>query len=373
VTTPTTPTQRSRQDAVSDATTATHVVDRPRSWWSRALQALLTQRIVLLAVLIILLIVVMTILDAAGQLSGSYNSDYLAAALISAVPLALLGLAQLIVITSGRGGIDLSVGSIVSLTGIIFGYAYGVMELPLVAAILITVIAGAILGGVNGVLVSYVGFPALISTLATFYMYRSLALVISGQKPVNSPSIQDFYDAARAVEIPVIGGALPLVPLGVFTFLIPAVVVVWIALNKTTWGRRVYAIGTNDTAAVWAGLGNKSTRASAYVLSGVISSVVAIYTVAQFASARPDAGTSGNGMALPAITIAVLGGVAITGGIGRVAGVVLATLLIVWLNAGILLLVPGNEGTQMQLFALGAVLIFAALLNGLTKRKYGGI
>ncbi|QEW00957.1 ABC transporter permease [Microbacterium caowuchunii] len=356
-----------------DATTATNVVDPPRSWASRALQALLTQRIVLLAVLIVILLGVMTILDVSGLLSGSYNADYLAAALISAVPLALLGLAQLIVITSGRGGIDLSVGSMVSLTGIVFGYLYGILELPLVVAIVITVLAGALAGAVNGVLVSYIGFPALIATLATFYMYRSLALVVSGQKPINAPAIQQFYDAARAVELPVIGGVLPLVPLGVFTFLLPAIVLVWLGMNKTTWGRRVYAIGTNDVAAVWAGLGNKSTRASAYVLSGVISSVVAIYTVAQFASARPDAGTSGNGMALPAITIAVLGGVAITGGIGRVAGVVLAALLIVWLNAGILLLVPGNEGSQLQLFALGAVLVFAALLNGLTKRKYGGI
>ena len=354
-------------------TTATATIIPPRSWWSKALQALLTQRVVLLGVLIILLIVVMSILDASGALAGAYNSDYLAAALISAVPLALLGFAQLIVIASGRGGIDLSVGAIVSLTGVVFGLAYGIAELPLPVAILITVLAGALCGLVNGILVSYVGFPALIATLATFYVYRSLALVVSGQRPINSPVIQDFYSAARAIELPLIGGSLPLIPLGVFTFLIPAVIVIWIAMNKTTWGRRIYGIGTNDTAAIWAGIGTRSTRASAYVISGVLSSVVAIYTVAQFASSRPDAGTSGNGMALPAITIAVLGGVAITGGIGRVAGVLLATLLIVWLNASILLLVPGNEGAQAQLAALGAVLIFAALLNGLTKRKYGGI
>jgi ribose transport system permease protein/erythritol transport system permease protein len=99
---------------------------------------------------------------------------------------------------------------------------------------------------------------------------------------------------------------------------------------------------------------------------------VAVYITAQFASARPDAGTSGNGLALPAITIAVLGGVAITGGIGRIAGVVLATVLITWLNAGILLAFTGNAGTQFQLLALGLVLIFAALLNGLTQRRYGG-
>ena len=121
----------------------------------------------------------------------------------------------------------------------------------------------------------------------------------------------------------------------------------------------------------WA-YGNSGTRFKAYVYAGLISGLVAVVTVAQFASARPDAGVSGNGMALPAITIAVLGGVAITGGIGRVAGVVLATLLIVWLNAGILLAFVGNEGSQYQLLALGVVLIFAALLNGLTTRRYGG-
>ena len=136
-----------------------------------------------------------------------------------------------------------------------------------VVAILVTVIAGALCGAVNGLLVSYIGFPALISTLATFYMYRSLALVVSGQKPISSPQIQDFYSAASAIELPVIGASVPLVPLGVFTFLIPAVIVVWLLLNKTTWGRRVYAIGTNDTAAIWAGIGTKPTRASAYVLS----------------------------------------------------------------------------------------------------------
>lgn len=137
--------------------------------------------------------------------------------------------------------------------------------------------------------------------------------------------------------------------------------------------RRIYALGTNDTASLWSGIDIRTNRMFAYIISGVISGLVGIVTVAQFASARPDAGTSGSGMALPSITIAVLGGVAITGGIGRVAGVVLAALLIVWLNAGILLAAPGNLGVQFQLLALGLVLIFAALLNSLTRRKYGGV
>lgn len=147
---------------------------------------------------------------------------------------------------------------------------------------------------------------------------------------------------------------------------------VWLLLSRTSYGRRIYAIGTNDVAARWSAINVKATRAGAYVLSGAISGLVAVVTVGQFASARPDAGVSGNGMALPAITIAVLGGVAITGGIGRVSGIVLATLLVVWTNAGIRLAFEGNAGPQFQLLALGLLLIFSALLNGFSNRRYGG-
>ena len=339
---------------------------------ARALRALLTQRIALLAVLIVVVVVWFFVLDAGGYLTASYNFDYMSASLINAVPLAMLGLAELLVILSGRGGIDLSVGAIVSLSGMVFGFAYGEWGWPLWLAIVVTALSGALLGAVNGFLVAYVGFPALIATLATFYAYKSLAIVINDQSPISTPPIQQLFSITRSVELPLFGQYVPDVPLGLFTFLLPTVVVVWVLLARTTYGRRLYGIGTNDVAARWAGLPVRGTRFKAYTYAGLISGFVAVVTVAQFASARPDAGVSGNGMALPAITIAVLGGVAITGGIGRVAGVVLATLLIVWLNAGILLAFVGNEGSQYQLLALGAVLVFAALLNGLTTRRYGG-
>ncbi len=339
---------------------------------SRILRALLTQRIALLAVLIVVVIVWFFALDAGGYLTASYDFDYMSSSLITAVPLAMLGLAELLVILSGRGGIDLSVGAIVSLAGMVFGFAYGEWGWPLLPAILLTAAFGALCGALNGFLVAYVGFPALIATLATFYGFKSLAIVINNQSPISTPPIQNLFSITRSVELPVFGAYVPDVPLGLFTFLLPTVLVVWLLLARTTYGRRLYAVGTNDVAGRWAGIPVRGTRFKAYVYAGLISGLVAVVTVAQFASARPDAGVSGNGMALPAITIAVLGGVAITGGIGRVAGVVLATLLIVWLNAGILLAFVGNEGSQYQLLALGAVLIFAALLNGLTTRRYGG-
>ncbi|MEU8243134.1 ABC transporter permease [Actinoplanes missouriensis] len=332
----------------------------------------LTQRIPLLAVLIVIVVVTFFINDAGGYLTAPYDFDYMSASLINAVPLAMLGLAEMLVILSGRGGIDLSVGAIVSLAGMIFGFAYGEWGWPLWMAIIATAGFGALCGAINGFLVSYIGFPALIATLATFYAFKSIAIVINNQQPISTEPIQELFSLSKSVELPIIGQYIPDVPLGIFTFLLPTVVAVWLLLARTAYGRRLYGIGTNDVAARWAGLPVRDTRFKAYVYAGLISGLVAVVTVAQFASARPDAGVSGNGMALPAITIAVLGGVAITGGIGRVAGVVLATLLIVWLNAGILLAFIGNEGSQYQLLALGAVLVFAALLNGLTNRKYGG-
>ena len=344
---------------------------RARQFPAAVLRALLTNRIILLLVLIIAVLVTMFTLSARNYLSAPYDVSYLSGTLISAVPLVMLGLAELLVITSGRGGIDLSVGAIVSFASMVFGFAYGQWGWPLWAAIVLAAASGALCGAINGFLIAYIGYPALITTLATYYAFSSIAIVINNQQPISTRPIQDFFSAARSVTV--IGGGTPLqVPLDTLTFLLPTAVVVWLLLNRTTYGRRLYAIGTNDVAADWTGIDVRRTRFAAYLASGLISGLVAVVTVAQFASARPDAGVAGNGMALPAITIAVLGGVAITGGIGRVAGVVLATLLIVWLNAGILLAVPGNAGSQFQLFALGIVLIFAALLNGLTQRRYGG-
>lgn len=340
---------------------------------ARLVRALLTQRIVLLAVLLVILVVVFMVMGANDYLTSPFDSDSMAAALINAVPLAMLGFAELIVILSGRGGIDLSVGANVSLSSMVFGFAYGQWGLPLWLAIIVAMVCGGLLGLVNGILVAQIGFPALIATLATYYAYKSLAVVINDQKPISGPAIGGLYEkTATSVPLWGIGDYLPDFPKGLFLFLLPAMVIVWLILARTTYGRRVYAIGTNDVAARWSAIDVRSSRLWAYVLSGVISGLVAVVTVGQFASARPDAGTSGNGMALPAITIAVLGGVAITGGIGRVAGVVLATLLIVWLNDGILKAVTGNGGVQLQLLALGVVLIFAALLNGLANRRYGG-
>jgi rhamnose transport system permease protein len=327
---------------------------------------LLVDRVALLAVVLVVLLVWFKLLDLSGFLVAPYNLTYLASALESAVPLAILGLAELLVIVSGRGGIDLSVGAMVSLVGMVFGFAVGMWGWPLLPALLLALVAGALLGAVNGLLIAYLRVPALIATLATLYAYSSLALISNDNAPISTKPLQDLHSITSSVQL---GGIA--VPVQVFTFLLPVAVLIWLLVNRAPYGRRLYAVGTNEVAARYASLDVPRVRFGAYMLSGLLSAVVAVVTVGQFASARPDAGTVGNGMALPAITIAVLGGVAIAGGVGRVGGVLIAALLIVWLNAGILLYFEGSQGAQYQLFALGAVLLASALFNAMILRRRG--
>ena len=329
-------------------------------------RALLEDRVALLAVLLVVLVAWFFALSAGGYLVAPYDLSYMASALESMVPLAILGLAQLLVIVSGRGGIDLSVGAMVSLVGMAFGFAYGEWGWSFLPALALALGAGVVLGAVNGLLVAYLRVPALIATLATYYAYSSLALISNDNAPISTRPLQDLNSITRAVDL---GGLA--VPRQVFTFLLPVAVLVWLLVNRAPYGRRLYAVGTNEVAARYASLDVARVRFGAYTLSGLLSAVVAVITAAQFASARPDAGTVGNGMALPAITIAVLGGVAIAGGVGRVGGVLVAALLIVWLNAGILLYFEGSQGSQYQLFALGAVLLVSALFNALVLRCRG--
>lgn len=344
-----------------------------QSGWRRLVDLVLAERVALLSVLLVVVVVWFWVMGRQGYLVAPYDVDYLASALETLVPLCLLALAELVVIVSGRGGIDLSVGSIVSLSGMVFGAMVGLWDWPVLPALVVTLLAGVALGAVNGVLVAYLGFPALIATLATYYAFGAVALMSHNNAPISTKPIQDVHSLTQRVSLPGLGDVAPDLPLQVLTFLLPVAVIVWLVVNRASYGRRLYAIGTNDVAARFANIPVRRSRLLAYVTSGLLSAVVGVVTVAQFASARPDAGSAGSGMALPAITIAVLGGVAISGGIGRVAGVIIAALLVVWLNAGILLAFEGSDGSQFQLFALGALLVLSALLNAYSVRRGRGV
>jgi ribose/xylose/arabinose/galactoside ABC-type transport system permease subunit len=322
---------------------------RRESFAYRTLRLMLVERPVLLSVALVV------VLAYFGQYRGYLTLSFLGEQTAISLEVGLLALGQLVVILTGRGAIDLSAGAMVSMASMVFGFTAGLWGWPLPVAILATLAAGWLMGALNGYLTAYVGYPAIIVTLATWYVWRSIALVVNDTKPISAElplAIDTLVDTVAALR------------LHILVVFVPVVVIIWILLNRTAFGRRIYGVGTNEIAARFAGLHVARTRFHAFAISGLLAGVAAITVTAYYHSARPDAGDP---MVLRAITVAVLGGVAISGGAGKVSGVVLATLLVAFLNGGLTLL---EVGSRYQLAALGVLLLGSALLNVWSQRRF---
>jgi ribose/xylose/arabinose/galactoside ABC-type transport system permease subunit len=268
--------------------------------------------------------------------------------------LALLAMGQTLVIVSGGGGIDLSVGSILSLVGVLFGLMATKAGIPIPVAVMIGLAAGLALGAINGVLVTLVGIPPIIATLGTLYLYGSLALVVTDGVPVSG-----FPDSFGFVGQRVLLG----IPTQVLLVLAPIAALLGWVVARTAFGRRVYLVGVNDVAAALSGISVWGTRIAVYALSGGLGAVGAMVTASWLMSARPDAGT---GYELQSLTVAVLGGTNIFGGEGSLGGSLLAVLVVTIVAQGLQL---GNVDPTWQLGILGALLLVAVTLNEFVLRR----
>ena len=313
-------------------------------------------RLILVERPLLLAIGIAIVLAYYGQYVGYFTVGNLSEQLTLNLEIGLLALGQLVVIISGRGAIDLSAGAMVSMCSMVLGFTAGLWGWPFWLAVLVTLAAGWILGALNGYLAAYVGYPAIIVTLATWYVWKSLALYVNDTTPISSE---------LPTQVDWLAGTVGGVRLSLLVVWLPVIVVTWVLLNRTLYGRRLYGVGTNDIAARFARLQVARTRFHAFAFSGLMAGLAAVTVTSYYHSARADAGDP---MVLRAITIAVLGGVLISGGAGRVSGVVLATLLVAFLNGGLTLL--GVE-SQYQLAALGLLLVASALLNVWSARKFG--
>ncbi|EYR63510.1 sugar ABC transporter permease [Actinotalea ferrariae CF5-4] len=268
--------------------------------------------------------------------------------------LGLLALGQTLVILGGGGGIDLSVGSTMSLSGVVFGLTAVSLGLDPWIAVLVAVVAGVLLGAVNGLLVTVVGVPPLIATLGTLYLYASAALVLAGGVDINGFDRSGFAQLGQS--------AIAGIPTQVLLILLPAYGVLAFVMHRSRFGREVYQVGSNQLAASLTGVRVARVRTSLYCISGGLAGLASVVMASWLLNAKPTAGT---GMELQAITIAVLGGTAITGGVGRVSGTFLALTLVVVLNSGLQLAGVSNT---WQIGLLGAVLIASILLQHLLGR-----
>jgi ribose/xylose/arabinose/galactoside ABC-type transport system permease subunit len=267
---------------------------------------------------------------------------------------ALLALGQTLVIVSGGGGIDLSVGSTLSFVGVLFGLMFTDVGIPLWLAAVLAIGAGFALGAFNGVLVTVVGIPPIIATLGTLYLYGSLAVVITDGVPIAG-----FPDGFGFIGQRTLAG----VPTQILLVVAPiALLLIWM-VARTALGRSIYLVGVNELAARLTGISVMRTRIAVYALSGALAGVGAIVTAAWLMSARPDAGS---GYELQAITVAVLGGTNIFGGEGTLAGSLLAVLVVTMVGQGLQL--AGVDPTW-QLGILGVLLLVAVMLNEFVLRR----
>ncbi len=249
------------------------------------------------------------------------------------------------------GGIDLSVGSVAGLTGIILGLTVQSFSLPV--AIAVALLSGAGIGLISGVLIAYFGLAAFVVTLGMMAIGRSLAYILSGQTAIsNIPSSMSSIVYTNILGIP-----------ANVVFLGLLYVVAWCYLTYTKGGRTIYAVGSNKEAARAAGLDVFFYSVLPYVVSGALSAVAITFSIAQILSADPLAG---NAMELDAIAAVVIGGASLFGGRGSLIGTLIGVLIMVMIRNGLNLMgiSPFWQGS-----AIGSIIIIALLIESIVSRR----
>jgi len=299
-------------------------------------------------ILLLVLILEWLYFNAVGRRFASYDNT--CDILRHSVEIGLLALVMTPIILTA--GIDLSVGSLLGLCAILFGKLWRDAGLPIPLAIVLTLCIGALAGGLNATLITSLRLPPLIVTLGTYSLFRGLAEAITHGVDTftNFPSWFLFLGQERFLGIP---AQAPI-------FLI-VLLVVWLLVHRTTFGRSFRAIGFSPEGARYAGIPVERRIAFAYVLAGFVAALAAIIYTARLGQAKADAGT---GYELYAITAVVLGGTSIFGGIGSVHGTFLGVAAIAVLSNG---LVHARQPREVAGILTGALLLLALTSSAFPK------
>lgn len=306
--------------------------------------AKVSRELVLFAVLIMVTAVMASLSPYFLTLTNLLNTSRF----FAEVGLIALGM-TLIIITAG---IDLSVGSALALVSVAVGFSFAA-GLPLPLAILFGVFVGLAAGAFNSLFITQLELHPLVVTLGTLALFRGVAFGLSDADAVSDfPAWFDYFGQFFIGPIP-----------GQLIVFIIAVVVVWLILARTRFGRYVYAIGNNEEAARFSGVPIRRVKAALYTGTGFLVALAAIIYTSRVSTARADAGT---GLELDAIAAVVLGGASIYGGKGTIAGTVLGLLIIATLRNGLVLAGVSNT---WQLFMLGVLLVAAVFFNEFFRKE----
>src|ERR1700730_13832634 len=286
-------------------------------------------------------------------ISGAHVSRYfltssnISIALAGMTPAAIVALPMTLVIVTGE--IDISVGSIV---GLCASFMAVCLEhgLPVEMAMLLGMVIGTLAGFVNGLIVVYGALPSLVVTIGTLALYRGIAQIILNERGVSG--FPQWYQDIGFGTI----GATP-IPWSTLIFILLFIGFA-VFLHATHWGRALYAIGNNREAVRFSGISTNRAILGIFVASGAMSALAAIVLTAYLASARSDTAT---GLELPVITAVVLGGVNIFGGAGTMPGVLIALLVLAFVQNAL-----GLAGVtpEEQQIVTGSVLIVTLIVFG---------
>ena len=250
------------------------------------------------------------------------------------------------------GIIDISVAAIAALSGVVLGVCFRA-GLNIGVCIVIGLFVGLFAGFLNGLIITRLRMPSIIVTLAMLFVYRGICYILLGDL-----AIRDLPQ-----KFGILGGAIDMgpVPIPLIIFLILAVIFAFL-LHFTGFGRKVYAIGSNENAAIFSGIEVAKIRLIATSILGVVAGLSGILLTSRIGSARPDIA---NGREMAIITICLLGGVYIFGGKGSILGVVISSFIIGYLYYGLSIL--RVQDTRIRIIT-GCVLIIALMIPTIINR-----
>lgn len=266
--------------------------------------------------------------------------------------------ATLVIIT---GGIDLSVGTLMTFCAVIAGVVLTNLGMPLPIGVLAAIGAGAFCGLCSGTFVAKMKIPPFIATLGMMLILKGLSLVISGTRPIYFNDTPGFDQISRGSLIGDIFPALP-IPNGVLILFIVALAAAYI-LGRTVLGRYTFALGSNEEAVRLSGVNTDFWKMSVYSLAGAICGIAGILIASRLNSAQPALGL---GYELEAIAAVVIGGTSLSGGRGTVLGTLIGALIMAVLTNGLRVLSVAQE---WQTVVTGAIIILAVYADMVRKRK----
>ena len=273
--------------------------------------------------------------------------------LLSTAVVGILALGTTFVIITG--GIDLSIGTGMTLCAVMTGVFLTNMGLPLIVGVIGGILTGALMGFINGFNVAILGLPPFIATLAMMLVAQGLALVISGVRPIYLSGVAGYKDIA-------LGELIPGLPNAVLILFVLAIVAYFV-LSKTILGRYTFAIGSNEEATRLSGVDTRKWKIIIYTVSGLFTGVAGVVIASRLQSAQPQLGS---GYELQAIAGVIIGGTSLLGGRGSILGTLIGALIMSVLINGLRIL---SIQTEWQNVVVGIVILIAVFTDSLRQRR----